>query len=61
MHLKGGRRTARGPGFPAEPVREAHDLLVGPLRDVGVERVERIDLPGTFGEIPPPVTTGRTS
>lgn len=46
------------PGFPAEPVREAHDLLVGMLRDAGVERVESIDLPGTapviFGEIPPP-------
>ncbi|MEV5609242.1 M20/M25/M40 family metallo-hydrolase [Streptomyces sp. NPDC052225] len=46
------------PGFPAGPVQEAHDLLVGLLRDVGVERVERIDLPDTapviFGEIPPP-------
>jgi hypothetical protein len=46
------------PGFPAEPVREAHDLLVGVLRDAGVERVERIDLPGTapviIGETPPP-------
>ncbi|MFF1395528.1 M20/M25/M40 family metallo-hydrolase [Streptomyces sp. NPDC058287] len=46
------------PGFPAEPVREAHDLLVGLLKDAGVERVERIDLPDTapviFGEIPPP-------
>ncbi|MFE4702744.1 M20/M25/M40 family metallo-hydrolase [Streptomyces sp. NPDC056738] len=46
------------PGFPPEPVREAHDLLVGLLRDTGVERVESIDLPGTapviFGEIPPP-------
>ncbi|MGH4027541.1 M20/M25/M40 family metallo-hydrolase [Actinomycetota bacterium Odt1-20B] len=46
------------PGFPPEPVHEAHDLLVGLLRDVGVERVDRIDLPDTapviFGEIPPP-------
>lgn len=46
------------PGYPAEPVQEAHDLLVGLLRDVGVERIERIDLPDTapviFGEIPPP-------
>ncbi|MFG2656625.1 M20/M25/M40 family metallo-hydrolase [Streptomyces sp. NPDC048425] len=46
------------PGFPAEPVREAHDLLVGLLKDAGVERVELIDLPDTapviFGEIPPP-------
>ncbi|MFD3476595.1 M20/M25/M40 family metallo-hydrolase [Streptomyces sp. NPDC058695] len=52
------------PGFPAEPVREAHDLLVGLLRDAGVERVERIDLPGTapviFGEIPPPTPDAPT-
>ncbi|MEV7419787.1 M20/M25/M40 family metallo-hydrolase [Streptomyces sp. NPDC089919] len=46
------------PGFPSEPVEEAHDLLVGLLRDAGVPRIERLDLPGTapviFGEIPPP-------
>ncbi|MEK0101210.1 hypothetical protein WDA79_22380 [Streptomyces sp. A475] len=46
------------PGFPAEPVRERHDLLAGLLRECGVERVERIDLPDTapvvVGEIPPP-------
>ncbi|WP_406107484.1 M20/M25/M40 family metallo-hydrolase [Streptomyces sp. NBC_01003] len=52
------------PGFPAEPVREAHDLLVGLLRDAGVERVERIDLPDTapviFGEIPPPTPDAPT-
>ncbi len=52
------------PGFPAEPVQEAHDLLVGLLRDVGVERIERIDLPDTapviFGEIPPPTPDAPT-
>ncbi|RFC76432.1 M20/M25/M40 family metallo-hydrolase [Streptomyces sp. AcE210] len=52
------------PGFPPEPVREAHDLLVGLLKDAGVERVERIDLPDTapvvFGEIPPPTPDAPT-
>ncbi|MGW6136709.1 M20/M25/M40 family metallo-hydrolase [Streptomyces sp. NPDC055140] len=52
------------PGFPAEPVREAHDLLVGLLEDAGVERVERIDLPDTapviFGEIQPPTPDAPT-
>ncbi|MET7537033.1 M20/M25/M40 family metallo-hydrolase [Streptomyces sp. NPDC055059] len=52
------------PGFPAEPVREAHDLLVGLLGDAGVDRVERIDPPGTapvvFGEIPPPTPDAPT-
>ncbi|MFE5024098.1 M20/M25/M40 family metallo-hydrolase [Streptomyces sp. NPDC056656] len=52
------------PGFPAEPVREAHDLLVGLLRDAGVEHVEQIDLPDTapviFGEIPPPTPDAPT-
>ncbi|WP_371273078.1 M20/M25/M40 family metallo-hydrolase [Streptomyces sp. MUSC 14] len=46
------------PGFPEEPVHAAHDLLVELLRGVGVEHIERIDLPGTapviFAEIPPP-------
>ncbi|NEE21819.1 dipeptidase, partial [Streptomyces sp. SID7499] len=46
------------PGFPPEPVREAHDLLVGLLRGAGVERVERLDLPDTapvvVAEVPPP-------
>ncbi|WP_233273333.1 hypothetical protein [Streptomyces broussonetiae] len=45
------------PGYPAKPVHAAHDLLVELLRGVGVERIERIDLPGTapviFAEIPP--------
>lgn len=35
------------PGFPPEPVREAHDLLVDLLRGAGVEKAERLDLPGT--------------
>ncbi|WP_432166809.1 M20/M25/M40 family metallo-hydrolase [Streptomyces sp. bgisy031] len=52
------------PGFPAEPVREAHDLLAGLLRECGVELVERIDLPDTapvvFGEIPPPTPDAPT-
>ena len=46
------------PGFPAEPVQEAHDLLVQLLRGAGVEHIERIELPDTapviFAEIPPP-------
>ncbi|MFJ4712402.1 M20/M25/M40 family metallo-hydrolase [Streptomyces sp. NPDC088785] len=52
------------PGFPPEPVREAHDLLVGLLRDAGVDRIETIDLPDTapviFGEIPPPTPDAPT-
>ncbi|MCX3064226.1 M20/M25/M40 family metallo-hydrolase [Streptomyces beihaiensis] len=52
------------PGFPGQPVREAHDLLVGLLRDAGVEHIERIDLPDTapvvFGEIPPPTPDAPT-
>ncbi|MET8688693.1 M20/M25/M40 family metallo-hydrolase [Streptomyces sp. NPDC004732] len=46
------------PGFPAEPVEEAHDLVAGLLRDAGVPHVERLDLPDTapviYGEILPP-------
>ncbi|MFC9672327.1 M20/M25/M40 family metallo-hydrolase [Streptomyces sp. NPDC056949] len=52
------------PGFPAEPVREAHDLLVGLLGEAGVARIERIDLPDTapviLGEIPPPTPDAPT-
>ncbi|WP_425835178.1 M20/M25/M40 family metallo-hydrolase [Streptomyces fractus] len=52
------------PGYPAEPVREAHDLLVGLLRDAGVEHIETLDLPDTapviFGEIPPPTPDAPT-
>ncbi|MFD4238365.1 hypothetical protein [Streptomyces sp. NPDC058542] len=42
------------PGFPPEPVREAHDLLVDLLRGAGVERVERLDLLVTRLESPRP-------
>lgn len=46
------------PGYPPEPVLEAHDLVVSLLRDAGVPTIERIDLPDTapviYGEIPPP-------
>ncbi|MGW6705448.1 M20/M25/M40 family metallo-hydrolase [Streptomyces sp. NPDC054956] len=46
------------PGYPPEPVLEAHDLLVSLLREAGVPSIERIDLPDTapviYGEIPPP-------
>ncbi|MEU8960300.1 M20/M25/M40 family metallo-hydrolase [Streptomyces sp. NPDC048491] len=46
------------PGFPPEPVRQAHDLVVELLKDAGVEHVERLDLPDTapiiYAEIPPP-------
>ncbi|MGP3771533.1 M20/M25/M40 family metallo-hydrolase [Streptomyces sp. SDT5-1] len=52
------------PGHPPEPVREAHDLLVGLLRDAGVEHVESLELPDTapviFGEIPPPTPDAPT-
>ncbi|MFD8568297.1 M20/M25/M40 family metallo-hydrolase [Streptomyces sp. NPDC059639] len=52
------------PGFPPEPVREAHDLLVGLLRDAGVAHIETIELPDTapviFGEIPPPTPDAPT-
>ena len=45
------------PGFPAEPVREAHDLLVG-LSGGRCRALERIDLPDTApsssATIPPP-------
>ncbi|MCX4667948.1 M20/M25/M40 family metallo-hydrolase [Streptomyces sp. NBC_01381] len=46
------------PGFPAEAVFAAHDLVVELLRGAGVPTVERLDLPNTapviYGEIPPP-------
>ncbi|MET9497534.1 M20/M25/M40 family metallo-hydrolase [Streptomyces sp. NPDC006552] len=52
------------PGFPAEPVHQAHDLLVDLLHDAGVAHVERIDLPDTapviFAEIPPPTPDAPT-
>lgn len=52
------------PGFPPEPVQEAHDLLVELLRGAGVPTVERLDLPDTspviYGEIPPPTPEAPT-
>ncbi|MFG2312226.1 hypothetical protein ACGFS9_26695 [Streptomyces sp. NPDC048566] len=49
--------SAAFPGFPPEPVPQAHTLLVRMLRDAGVERVARLDLPDTapvvFAEITP--------
>ncbi|MEV7403143.1 M20/M25/M40 family metallo-hydrolase [Streptomyces sp. NPDC091267] len=52
------------PGYPAEPVRQAHDLLVELLRGAGVERIDRLDLPGTapviVAEVPPPAPEAPT-
>ncbi|MGN5630739.1 M20/M25/M40 family metallo-hydrolase [Streptomyces sp. AC154] len=52
------------PGFPAEPVLQAHDLLVDLLRGAGVERIERLDLPDTapviVAEVPPPTPDAPT-
>ncbi|WLQ39698.1 M20/M25/M40 family metallo-hydrolase [Streptomyces laculatispora] len=52
------------PGFPAEPVRQAHDVLVDLPRGAGVERVERLDLPDTapviVAEVPPPTPDAPT-
>jgi acetylornithine deacetylase/succinyl-diaminopimelate desuccinylase-like protein len=46
------------PGFPSEPVVQAHDLIVELLRDAGVEHPETLSLPDTapviVGEIPAP-------
>ncbi len=35
------------PGYPTEKVVEAHDFIVGLLRDIGVENIETIDFPDT--------------
>ena len=35
------------PGYPTEKVVEAHDFVVGLLRDIGVDNIETIDLPDT--------------
>ncbi|WP_299538935.1 M20/M25/M40 family metallo-hydrolase [uncultured Streptomyces sp.] len=52
------------PGFPAEPVQQAHDLVVELLHGAGVQRVERLDLPGTapviVAEVPPPTPDAPT-
>lgn len=46
------------PGFPPEPLAQAHDLVVDLLRDAGVEQLETLSLPETApvitGEIPGP-------
>ena len=46
------------PGYPPEPVHEAHDVLAGLLRDAGVPATQDLVLPGTApvltGHIPPP-------
>ncbi|WP_434598832.1 M20/M25/M40 family metallo-hydrolase [Streptomyces sp. A5-4] len=52
------------PGFPPEPVHQAHDLLVELLRDAGVTRIDRLDLPDTspiiVAEVPPPTPDAPT-
>jgi acetylornithine deacetylase/succinyl-diaminopimelate desuccinylase-like protein len=46
------------PGYPPEMVVEAHDFVVELLRDIGVERIDTIDLPDTspivFAEVEGP-------
>jgi cysteinylglycine-S-conjugate dipeptidase len=46
------------PGFPEEPLLEAHDLVASLLRDAGVQQLETLTLPDTApvitGEIPGP-------
>lgn len=46
------------PGYPEEPVIEAHDLVVELFRDAGVEQIDTLSLPDTSpvitGEIPAP-------
>jgi cysteinylglycine-S-conjugate dipeptidase len=48
------------PGFPEprQPLVDAYELVVGLLRDAGVERLDTLSLPGTapvvVGSIPPP-------
>ena len=46
------------PGFPEEPLHEAHDVVAALLRDAGVKDVGTLDLPDTApvvtGEIPGP-------
>ncbi|MFD0559232.1 acetylornithine deacetylase/succinyl-diaminopimelate desuccinylase-like protein [Stackebrandtia endophytica] len=46
------------PGYPAEEVHRAHDEVVNLLRDAGVDRIDRLDLPDTSpvitGHIPAP-------
>ena len=46
------------PGFPAEPVRAAHDLVVGLLADLGVTGIRTLELadtaPAILADIPGP-------
>ncbi|MFD9560623.1 hypothetical protein [Streptomyces sp. NPDC059994] len=35
------------PGFPPDPVKQAHNLVAELLRDAGAPHTERLDLPGT--------------
>ena len=46
------------PGFPQEPVLEAYEVVAGLLREAGIERLEKLELPATapvvIGEIPAP-------
>lgn len=46
------------PGYPREPVQQAHDRVVGLLRSAGISQVESLQLPDTapivIGRIPPP-------
>ncbi|MER5882999.1 M20/M25/M40 family metallo-hydrolase [Streptomyces sp. NPDC001941] len=52
------------PGYPAEHVLQAHDLVVELLRGAGVEHIERLDLPDTapviYAEVPPPTPDAPT-
>ncbi|PKV89367.1 M20/M25/M40 family metallo-hydrolase [Streptomyces sp. TLI_146] len=52
------------PGFPPEPVQQAHDVVAQLLRDAGVPHVERLDLPDTapvvYGQIPAPTPDAPT-
>ncbi|WP_406340911.1 M20/M25/M40 family metallo-hydrolase [Streptomyces sp. NBC_00648] len=52
------------PGFPPEPVQQAHNLVAELLRDAGVPHIERLDLPGTapvvYGQIPAPTPDAPT-
>lgn len=43
------------PGFPAEPLHAAHDLVAEMLREAGVETIEALDLDGQLS----PVVIGR--
>lgn len=53
------------PGFPPEPLVQAHDLVVDLLRDAGAEHLETLSLPDTApvitGEIPGPPRVLRRS